>query len=1417
MINLGFLWDTGGIEMSLELFVEKRDGETSRTLVILIHGLGAPDTWSNWKESLLSDSRLVGTDVAVAKYKTAHICYPVTPIKKTFHIPFINKTFALGKLLSIEKLAHSLKCELELEEYSQYENIILVGHSMGGLIAAWYMLNADDKEEIPSKIIGYISVATPFNGSHGAVWYSLIKGHTQVSELTPNSEFIDNLGRQMEQKQLHLMEKIAFTFIYAEDDEIVPPTSAIPRMKERWQSLSLPGGHSSVLALSDGKNSKVYRYISDRILKAVSTSKVDSLANTTNDNLNEKMEISQEIPQMAQKLDGIQNKIDYLQKGVEVIASRTIPNSVSNSSNVLITKLVQEKSISIKNLIDNGKLKTASEQLSLIMKEEGFSQLSPNDKIEYYYLNGLVLIRANKNPFVQECIDRIKELGPQSTKSDILSAKLSFVTNDEAMLTQALKDLKEKEAPQSEIDVICAGFYVAQRDNEKTINLLATPQGEIKDIYINNPHARIYLGIAYLNEKNYPLANLHFEAAYQLESLPYTKYLKCLAFLATSIGDKGKIFYVSPTEKQVIQTVYDELNSLKDYFTELDLQQNIEFWCNLLTALFYLAPNKVIDETKGLDIELLQQERIQEVLADAYSLMGNFIKAQQIYKLIYENTRNPDKLPKLLVVMFQQEQYSEIVEYAIGISILDKTGISASVIIEASARIKPYEEVVRIIKALESHNSEAATFIHSAAEVAYSNNDMDKAEAYLQKAVDLLVYDNEPMRLLLTETCLKLGHLDLAIEVLTPFIKYSESAQKQLIHILSTSDEKAKIESAENILDEILARGNTDQYYYYKRAELRFNAGDYKGALVDYEKVFEANPNEDSAYNVAVVKLRMSDISMLEVYIPYLEKGTEPRFIMMLSHINGVLKRGGSLKLAYKALHRLGNKFDERIYLGYIRLIFPPNRSHDKESIELERVENDTVVFLQNGSEINFICIDAEIGLIEHEGETSFTCKHYTANHYNAILLRGVTRGSEVVLDGTTFVVNKIMNKFVFAFQYCLNTFIKNCPKSPYLSSIQMSNDDPITPLIPMLERLRKHEQLIFEQYNNIDNGVGLPLSVFDIGLPERYAGTITNILNKPDQAFYAGPISFVDLNSKPVIVTLSSIVLLNILGKIDLLHNLNNIYIPASLVETVNRIFDKTTTEDVRSVGSIGMGEDGRPVYNQSTEESKLLITDFWRKILIELNHFHIERNIPSLRKEFYRKDILGCFDLDAISLTNNLDGILLCDDDFIRNFSKACFASLTNVNSITLINQFADTDTLFSLLVTLTKARYLYCISPEIMIKMVEVLNDSQPIIGEGTNFDKFKDIIKNLCIPSLFKIYFPIFRDTIYHLTSKPLIIPSTELVIVIIITELRNASLAHGYASNNKLLNYLLAPYEFDLHNRKYIRKLFENIYNEIVLP
>ncbi|WP_145948220.1 lipase/acyltransferase domain-containing protein [Paenibacillus sp. Y412MC10] len=263
--------------LTLSLY-RKHKSKVGKTLIVFIHGLGAPDTtWNEgnetWKDLVISDPNLFEIDVAVVKYDTAHIAMGLlnTMGINSVKVGFLRRiSIGKGPFTDLKILAQELKRELNTNRSKEYEKIIIVGHSMGGLIGIRYILEEIEHGE-QMNIKGFISLATPFNGSNKAFYNSLFKSihkHIQIPSLEPNSIFLDDTIRLWQKHK----EQIDFRchFCFGTNDTWVSHESSVPHiMTSKWRdSIPLPGDHSTILKI-DNHNSPAYVVVSEAIQEVI--------------------------------------------------------------------------------------------------------------------------------------------------------------------------------------------------------------------------------------------------------------------------------------------------------------------------------------------------------------------------------------------------------------------------------------------------------------------------------------------------------------------------------------------------------------------------------------------------------------------------------------------------------------------------------------------------------------------------------------------------------------------------------------------------------------------------------------------------------------------------------------------------------------------------------------------------------------------------------------------------------------------------------------------------------------------------------------------------------------------------------------------------------------------------------------------
>ncbi|MFA5250261.1 MAG: alpha/beta fold hydrolase [Parachlamydiales bacterium] len=151
--------------------------------------------------------------------------------------------------LSIEEYALRLKKKIEkMQQEFNLDEVVIIGHSMGGLVASYFALYLDDKKLVRR----IISLGTPFQGTKVAK----IGLGKCVKEMESNSPFLQKLLKDlMSQRQLRI-DQVATSF----DQIVIPYTSSLldKELGSRYVLEDL--GHAALL-FSGRVNSKMVSWL----------------------------------------------------------------------------------------------------------------------------------------------------------------------------------------------------------------------------------------------------------------------------------------------------------------------------------------------------------------------------------------------------------------------------------------------------------------------------------------------------------------------------------------------------------------------------------------------------------------------------------------------------------------------------------------------------------------------------------------------------------------------------------------------------------------------------------------------------------------------------------------------------------------------------------------------------------------------------------------------------------------------------------------------------------------------------------------------------------------------------------------------------------------------------------------------------
>ena len=258
--NVYLKWQLQPLSLERNLAAEVKRikrGETGadseKTLVLFIHGLGgeAQETWENFPELLQQD------DEFARKYLLGFFSYPTMLIRWIFR----------RKAPSIQELAAGLRTEIN-NRYGEFENIILVCHSLGGVIARKYLLD-EVKAKRPLRVKGLVLFAVPNNGADLAAISHLISWrHPQVRQLCRGSDLLDILNKDW--FTMGLPEAVRAKYITGTQDRVVDRSSARATWGNPDVETVIGEGHRSLVKPKRATDSAVL--IVKKFLKTIAAS-----------------------------------------------------------------------------------------------------------------------------------------------------------------------------------------------------------------------------------------------------------------------------------------------------------------------------------------------------------------------------------------------------------------------------------------------------------------------------------------------------------------------------------------------------------------------------------------------------------------------------------------------------------------------------------------------------------------------------------------------------------------------------------------------------------------------------------------------------------------------------------------------------------------------------------------------------------------------------------------------------------------------------------------------------------------------------------------------------------------------------------------------------------------------------------------
>lgn len=248
-------------------FIQKKG---RKAIVLFVHGFtGGNETWQNASEEYFPEMLLQNEKIADF-FDFAYFTYFTELLPKKKHkrrlklirAIFPKLTEPVRSNVSIEDLGELLGSQIRYQ-LKDYSNIIIVAHSMGGLISKYYILTELKESSTPSVKL-FISLAVPHAGSEFSTFGKLIIDNVQISDLNP----LSNILRYLNHSWITTPGVPLSKYFYGQYDDVVPKNSALPVTKID-EGIPCECDHVSICK-PETKESFIFKAIEQSLIDCVS-------------------------------------------------------------------------------------------------------------------------------------------------------------------------------------------------------------------------------------------------------------------------------------------------------------------------------------------------------------------------------------------------------------------------------------------------------------------------------------------------------------------------------------------------------------------------------------------------------------------------------------------------------------------------------------------------------------------------------------------------------------------------------------------------------------------------------------------------------------------------------------------------------------------------------------------------------------------------------------------------------------------------------------------------------------------------------------------------------------------------------------------------------------------------------------------
>ncbi|NFN93225.1 hypothetical protein FDB28_03790 [Clostridium botulinum] len=1020
------------------------------------------------------------------------------------------------------------------------------------------------------------------------------------------------------------------------------------------------------------------------------------------------MEIKKRVQEITQKIQGI-------------FLGNTIYQTTNYFENKeFVSEYLQDKFKLIDNYFENYEVDKVQNTLNDIsLKKDKVSEKAEIILLKY---QALVYVAKGDEVNLNSIVEKLKRIN--ESKSALQEIKFNIAIKNKSY--DIFNELKAE--------------WVKENKDDKLINI-----NEIKFLFLACKYKEViekYDLSKYKNDKeimNIFAISLSVEGRYEesnsiLEDLKSDSEEYKLSWIFNKVkGFFSNVNYLSDVDDiNELKQFTDEINCIqKEKLNKLQIKQLHIMYLQLLffTDGVYakeefenIQKNYKNDyEINIIGVDILEKNSMVE---EAEKLAEETLKIQKSEVIVY----------KILTIKSKNKKWTDVISiYNSNKSeIEDKDGICRY--LYGMALIMQYGEECAY-KLMKNELSEEC--ISDLLLLAMINkNNIKKCNEYLDKICSK-ADNNDLTRIDASNLYIQIGNIEKAYSCLEEGAINKKIIFRQLLTL--SIKEKYNYSNTLEIYRKVYISSNSiDNDMYYIAAQLK----DFRLAYCISKKLFESLGNEYWTNEYIRMKLMNDDFDKIETLVKNIENSNKSEYIITAAEVYNYLENYHRAdELCYKAFYYIeecSNKLDILIRINVISFKISSDNNREEES---NRVNIDDIAILRDSeSNILKVCLNGEI--YYQDNRNIMDVIHIKMNNSLWGQLIGKNKNDLIQVNDVEYKIIDIVNKKNFMYRTAFQARIDNGEEEGIKKISIKGNSENDLDLDGMKEEIansNKRAQRVLDMYLNQENRIGVPVYCIR-NEKESIKELLESLMYSNDGRIIAGNPKVV-LKDEKVVLSLLSVIILEINNLLDDFLKYYDVYIGEKLIQVLNDILKSILAKFTKKETSLYL-IDNNIFIDEKDEKYKRKRIEFYQNIINKLSKAKvIDKSI--IDSSLFRMSdvIVKDVDMQAIEIANDLNAVLFIDDSFTSLLANVVYKDLRISNFGGFVSTciiFENYDKYITVVKKLVKEKYQYVFDLKALIALVFYLN-----VRNKKNRDKFTKFINVLLENDINEYYERILR--------------------------------------------------------------------------